>query len=351
MARNKGGGPGFDLWRIGLSLLVILTHSFPISYGEADFLVSGATAPIFASILPIFFALSGFLVTGSALRTRSVRVFLTFRILRIVPALMTEVTLAALVLGPLLTTLPLGEYFSDPRFHVYFGNIVGWIHYALPGVFENNPRPGMVNQNLWTLDPELFCYAAMAALMVTRLVYSRWLMTAGWLAGTAVLLGANMWMGLYEVNGTFKGPTLLYYFLSGVVAYHWRDHIPVNRWLFAVAAAGAYGLFLLPHHVFIVPVLLIYVMIYIGMQKMPRIAIFSRGDYSYGLYLYAYPIQQTLALLFPAIREWYWNFGLGTLAALAVAMASWHLVEKPALSLKRFVRGRPAPIASATEPA
>jgi peptidoglycan/LPS O-acetylase OafA/YrhL len=64
----------------------------------------------------MFFALSGFLVTGSAIRTRSVRTFLTFRFLRIFPALATEVTLSAVILGPLLTTLPLKDYVSDHHF-------------------------------------------------------------------------------------------------------------------------------------------------------------------------------------------------------------------------------------------
>src|ERR1700753_361212 len=84
MDEHGGAGPGFDMVRISLSLLVILLHSFHTAYGipAAEYLATGWSHPIWAATLPIFFGLSGFLVSGSALRSRSLRVFLTFRALR-----------------------------------------------------------------------------------------------------------------------------------------------------------------------------------------------------------------------------------------------------------------------------
>ena len=92
MTRNSGAGPGFDLLRIVLSLFVILLHSFHVSYPSTIYLATNWSAPIWASILPIFFSLSGFLVAGSAVRSKSLKVFLSYRVLRIVPALSVEVT-------------------------------------------------------------------------------------------------------------------------------------------------------------------------------------------------------------------------------------------------------------------
>ena len=83
--------------------------------------------------------------------------------------LLTEVSLSALVLGPLLTTWPLGDYFSDPNFFRCFGNVVGHIHFALPGLFLQNPAAGMVNVNLWTLPGEFYCYLSVAILMAVAL--------------------------------------------------------------------------------------------------------------------------------------------------------------------------------------
>ena len=89
-------------------------------------------------------ALSGFLVAGSLERTRA-RQFVVLRALRLVPALAVEVTLSALLLGAFFTTLPLWRYLQSPELGGYFGNIVGFVHFTLPGVFERNPAPGVVN--------------------------------------------------------------------------------------------------------------------------------------------------------------------------------------------------------------
>ncbi len=352
MARHGGAGPGFDWVRIGLSLVVITLHSFHTAYGfrPGHSLAVTPAGPLFAAILPMFFGLSGFLVAGSALRTRNLRVFLTFRVLRIVPALVTEVTLSALVLGTLLTSLPLADYFADHRFLTYFGNVIGWVHFELPGVFDTNPRAGIVNQNLWTLHPELLSYALMAGLMVSTLVYDRRRLTWVWLAITVACILLNARFGTFEPHGNYPGKALIYFFLSGVVAFHWRDRIPVDNGLAIVAVASAYGLYWLPQTVFLIQFPLLYLVIWLGMQPFPRIGWLQRGDYSYGLYLYSYPVQQTVTALLPASREWYLNLLISVPITLGIAMLSWHIVEKPALKLKKLVGGSPRPIASTTEP-
>lgn len=349
MYGHGGVGPGFDWVRLGLSAMVILLHSFHTAYGfrPAESLAYSPAGPMFAAVLPMFFGLSGFLVAGSALRTRNLKVFLTFRVLRIVPALVTEVTLSALVLGTLMTSLPLADYFADERFLSYFGNIIGWVHFELPGVFDANPRAGIVNQNLWTLHPELLSYALMAGLMLSALVYDRRRLTCIWLAITVAGIALNGMTGIFEPNGNYPGKALIYFFLSGVVAYHWRDRIPVDNQLAVVAAALAYGLYWLPQTTFLIQFPLLYLAIWLGMQRFPRIEWLQRGDYSYGLYLYAYPVQQTLMALLPGAREWYFNLALTLPVTLAIAMLSWHLVEKPALRLKRLVQDRPRTALSA----
>lgn len=355
MSRHRGAGPGFDWLRLGLSLAVILLHSFHTAYGyrPGASLAQGAAGPVFAAILPMFFGLSGFLVTGSALRTRNLKVFLSFRVLRIVPALLTEVTLSALLLGAVMTTLPLADYFTDRRFLVYFGNVVGWIHMQLPGVFDANPRSGIVNQNLWTLHPELFSYAVMAAMMATALAYDRRRLTIVWGVLTLALAVINIATGWYEPRGVYPSLVLIYAFVTGVVAFHWRDKIPVDGRLAVLAAVVAYALHGLPEVTFLVLFAHVYLMIWLGMQTFPRIGWLQTGDYSYGLYLYAFPVQQTLVALVPLAREWYWNFLLTVPITLVIAMLSWRFVEKPALALKRYVRaapGTPAVDAAARTP-
>lgn len=106
--RTKGIGQGFDTMRIVLSICILCFHSFITSYGkeaEVPFWTNPFTGGPVASLLPVFFALSGFLVMGSAVRTASLRVFLAARGLRILPALATEVTVSAVLLGSMVTTL------------------------------------------------------------------------------------------------------------------------------------------------------------------------------------------------------------------------------------------------------
>jgi peptidoglycan/LPS O-acetylase OafA/YrhL len=69
----------------------------------------------------------------------------------------------------MFTTLPLTKYFSHPTFWSYFGNLIGWIHFLLPGVFENNPLNIAVNLSLWTVPYELECYIALMALALLGL--------------------------------------------------------------------------------------------------------------------------------------------------------------------------------------
>lgn len=144
LGERKGEGPGFAILRVGLAVGIFLMHSRMLSTagnvvpivgpavdGHAAW--SGPMRPVYVVLVPAFFALSGFLVTGSALRLRNTGTFLTFRVLRILPALFVEVTLCAIVLGSAFTTLPLRSYFTHYGFWRYFGNIVGIITFYLPG--------------------------------------------------------------------------------------------------------------------------------------------------------------------------------------------------------------------------
>lgn len=159
MAKYKGIGPGFHFLRHALSLAIVLFHCRQVVFwahsaqvlaatgvadaavaaqaqanGPAQFTLTEIVRPAFHSMVGMFFALSGFLIVGSAVRTGSIGKFFANRVLRIFPALSVETLLSALILGPLATSLPIREYLSHPEFHRYFGNIVGWIYFYLPGV-------------------------------------------------------------------------------------------------------------------------------------------------------------------------------------------------------------------------
>lgn len=354
LKRNNGVGPGFDLVRVGLALLILYGHCFWIAgTAPAPAAAAGAIAAapgladdaeavrwtpllwegqrqIREMLVPMFFALSGFLVTGSAFRTNSLRTFLAFRVLRIAPALTVEITLSALVLGPLLTTFPLALYFTDPKFFEYFGNIVGLVRFELPGLFHGNPLHA-VNINLWTLPGEFYCYLITAALMVAGLLANRLVFTALFAVATVMLVVARMHFG-YAGRGTVE---VIYYFFCGCLLFHWREKVPFTPLLFVAACIGAYGLYLSKQYAF-APLFVTYVVVFVGLMSLPRIPLLQSGDYSYGIYLYGFPIAQAFVAAIPALRGNGWMLlALATTATFAFAILSWHVVEKPTLLLKK----------------
>ncbi|MBI1891544.1 MAG: acyltransferase [Burkholderiales bacterium] len=345
LRQYRGAGPGFDALRIGLALAILSYHAVLLSYDKTTLAFVNQTFHIFIiALVPMFFALSGFLVTGSALRTRSVRVFLTYRGLRIFPALAVEVTLCALVLGPIVTSVPLSTYFTDKHFFAYFGNVVGMVRMTLPGVFLDNPHPNVVNGSLWTLQPEFYCYLIMAGLMLTSIVFSRFWFTLGFAISTVALTMLNVLYGYGTPGDLFPPNVILYYFFVGIAFFHWKDRIVVHPALFAASALLAYFTLPLQGFSYLAALPITYCTVYIGMLAIPRIPLLQAGDYSYGIYLFNFPIQQSLVYAFPSLREWWMLLAAAVPLTVLFAALSWHWIEKPSLGLKkRFLPQTKAP--------
>ncbi len=118
LVATSGRPAGFDYLRIGLALSIICFHSVVTSYGDKaqDRFVNTWAGPFILLLVPMFFALSGFLVAGSLARTKTVVSFLGLRAIRILPALAVETLLSAFLLGAIFTALPLREYFTSSGF-------------------------------------------------------------------------------------------------------------------------------------------------------------------------------------------------------------------------------------------
>lgn len=335
---KTGGRPaGFDYARLSLAIAVIAFHSFRVSYGGASetAIWTGPIGPLFFSIVPAFFALSGFLVAGS-LQRNDMPSFLTLRALRIFPALFVEVVLSALILGPIFTVLPLSVYFSSNIFHEYFLNILGDIHYFLPGVFDNLPCPNLINLQLWTVPFELKCYIGLSLLALARMHKRPVLYMA---LVIAVSLGAFaheiISHHLYPGYGRPSGDFLILSFLLGVGLYNLRERIPFSWSNFIIAAVLAYVFLSHGATIYLSLLPIAYVTVFLGLCDPPRTSIVLGADYSYGMYLYGFPIQQTITFLLPDARIWYVNFMLSVIASACFAAFSWHVIEKRILAQKK----------------
>jgi peptidoglycan/LPS O-acetylase OafA/YrhL len=347
---SRGLGEGFDFLRIFLALLVVTWHTPAAANGGTfnftRFLWIGDYA-----IVTVFFALSGFLVAASALRL-SLANFLINRALRILPALAVEIVLSALILGPLFTKLPLGEYLSSPKTLHYFSNIVGLINYSLPGVFVDHPND-TVNVSLWTVPYEITCYVMAAGLISFALLKRPWAVVALALFILAVGLGL-MAVGFSEpphghldalIDHVFygHGSRLYIAFNAGIAAYLYRYKLPYSPKLFAGCALWCVGVALLGHTQYPFPEIdlliiapLTYVTAYLGVSKLPRLPFFHKGDYSYGVYLYGWPVMQAMRGWFPTVgRNPPLLWLISIVPILAIAVFSWHVVEKPVVRLRK----------------
>ena len=327
---------GFDYLRIGLALAVVAWHSVALSTGSEALVQSlwtGRLHFLLVAILPMFFGLSGFLVAGSLARTR-LHQFVMLRALRLVPALAVEVTLSALILGPVFTLLPLRRYFSSPEFFQYFGNIVGLVRFTLPEVFETNPVTRLVNPQLWTVPFELECYFALVTLSVTGVLNSRracvGLVALLSVAGTACALSILP----IGAAGALPGRVLVLSFLAAVCLHLYRDKIPYATVLGVGSAVAAAALLQRPNASYLAAFPVAYLTVWLGLMRPPKIPF---GDLSYGVYLFHYPVEQAVMHLFPDIGSW-WRLTLAALPpTLVCAWLSWTLVERPVLSRKAAI--------------
>lgn len=256
--------------------------------------------------------------------------------MRILPGLAICIVLSVLVLGPLLTTLPLKDYFTHKYTWGYLQNIALHIVYYLPGVFEHNRVANAVNGSLWSLPVEFLMYIMVA--LIGLLHGSRWLTAAlAVVSATISLFWAQVSTEMlvvynFDLRQAFICGT---YFWVGACFYKFG----LGRYLtLSNAMLAIFAMLCLEPWTRVLAMaswwLLPFVVLAFGLAHSPLLErLTSSGDYSYGIYIYAFPVQQTVVYLWPEITIG-WYLLVCTLGTLTFALLSWHLVEHRALALK-----------------
>lgn len=320
--------------RLALATLVIVSHAWPIGgFGDDPHL---GDLSFGGWAVAGFFAISGFLITSSRLRS-SFSAYLWRRMLRIFPGLWVclLVTVAVFV--------PLAALVEDGADGLGAGSLLGYLaangilessHQAIGSTLNGSPYPAAWNGSLWTLWFEFGCYLVLGGLMIfSRL--RRPGVLVGLFVGCVFLNVAQAEFGLQLPFRIEWAVDLGSYFFAGAVLCVYADRIASSSSL-ALVAAAILGVAALTEHVQAVGALpLAYLLIWLG-TVLPLQAVGRRNDISYGVYIYAFPVQQLLVLAgAAALGAWAYT-ALCIACTLPLAALSWLLVEGPAMRLKRL---------------
>jgi peptidoglycan/LPS O-acetylase OafA/YrhL len=327
----------FDFLRHIAAAMVIFGHSYPMlgvnpePYSKlSGYIFSGGLA------VQIFFVISGFLITYSWIRKPVIEPYVKNRVLRIFPAFIVNLLLTVLVLGPIVTTLSLHAYFhSNPW--LYLKSVFLYpIYGSLPGVFTNTPLPG-VNGVFWSLQAEVALYVLILGLGITRLI--RWPMTMVFI-GLLFLIANLHQIPIFPHKLALALPQQFLpfsiYFVIGSLFFLYRDHIVLRGEIALIALILFLGTFHSAVGSFISCFTLPYLVLYFAFCNLGSLANFGKhGDFSYGIYIYAFPVQETLVYYFQHKLTPITLFISAYFITLIIAILSWHFVEKPMLKLKR----------------
>lgn len=335
----------FNLIRFIAASLVIYSHSFALALGSGVSEPMGnAVGVTFGSLaVDIFFISSGFLITSSYLARNNLIAFTYARALRIYPALIVAMLFCVFVVGLSFTTWSTTDYLTDFQTFKYFVRNVTLftgVEQHLPGVFEGLPFPKAVNGSIWTLPYEINMYALIALALILASFLSKKLpkVTVKYSLLVLAALGLALTIGDHFTNiGEKKNYFFHLYamFFIGGALFIWRETVPMSSKIAAIAFVVLLASAFNKHSFFVCYCLTLpYLVLYLAYVPKGKILKFNNyGDYSYGIYIYAFPVQQMLVYFYP-------NIGVNTMAVsafiivLGFAALSWHFVEKPTLKMK-----------------
>ena len=333
------GHNSFDALRYVFALAVILSHSYALQKLPDPLQLATASHYDLGKLgVTGFFAISGFLVTGSWRRDPSMLRFALARVLRVFPAFLAALLFSTLIAA--IATPSAFDFLSSPvtwRW-VWRNAILIWNEFgtSMPGAFEQNPLPGGANGSLWTLTYELRCYAAVAVLGITTILARRFSFCV--VVGVLILY---FFKAVFDSNLAFR---LVYYdlylaFITGmmIAVVGYRPLLATLGCVALIAAlCPAFGMS--AYHAWFGALQIALAAAIVKLANSPLLsrATFRAGDYSYGLYVYAFPLQQLIIAWLADRADPLLVCALTIAATAPIAILSWHAVESAPL---RWLRG------------
>jgi len=330
-----------------LNLLRFLA-AFAVVWSHAALVVGGedAVRPLIVETgfalghlaVNVFFIISGFLIAQSLDRSKDLFEYFSARFLRLMPGLFAAVLVTVFVIGPLVTTETISSYFAQLTTWIYVP-LTGSLlidNGTLPGVFSQAPLAYELNASIWTLRWEALAYVGLALLGALGLMSTRLRFGAVFGLFVVLYLLVTAYTDLRENIAPIDH--LMRFglcFLLGTAAFVFRNKIPVSLFLVVPAC-------LLPALVsdsFLYQITLVvglgFATFWLAYVPNGVVRQFNKiGDFSYGIYIYGFPIKQVLITFLPDLDAATLML-LASPIILAVAAASYYLIERPALKQRR----------------
>lgn len=335
----------FGAIRLFLALAVLYHHTFFLgSLGKEPLAeIMHHQEDVGSLAVLCFFIISGFLVTNSLIHSDNVIIYSAKRFLRIYPAFWVCLLVTSLIFAPLVAYfnhVTLNQTLSgrDGSLSYLKHNFFIFMHqYNIKNLLASNPYPRVFDGSLWTLILEVKAYIVLGILGVVGIIRKKWLVLLFFLFLSFIFVRHIVVPEPHEKFLRFfiDNSVLMFltYFFSGVTFYLFQDKIPFSKYFFFLAIvlvclAAAVGVL---HQ--ILPFVMPYIIFYLA-AKLPLSFISAYGDFSYGIYIYAFPIQQILTF-FRFNQSFFFYILLSVILTLFCAILSWYLVEKPSLGVKK----------------
>lgn len=344
--------------RLVLAGLVIVSHAFPLGAGADDPLLAVTRRQESLGTLAVlgFFGVSGFLITRSAERNGVLR-FLWHRVLRIFPAFWAVLVVAALVVGPAAVAARGGSIaaYLSPGDESPWRYLIGDAdltirQWGAGGVFLDTPYGRTVgysvfNGSLWTLRWEWLCYVLVALLLASTLLVRARIVIPVIAVALLVLEAAHIphpaAFPALHVFGYSAFSHLGAAFFSGATIAVYGRRLPTRTSIALLAGAAGATTLLLGGFAVVGPPAVAYLVLFAAARLPSRLDVVgARDDYSYGLYLWGFLVEQVLAATGVPVLGPIVYVALALLLSAGAAWLSWHGIERRALALKDVGLGR-----------
>jgi peptidoglycan/LPS O-acetylase OafA/YrhL len=325
----------FDFLRFLFAFIVVLAHIYELTKNQ-NILPSWEHIDSFIPVAG-FFIISGFLITNSYSRSKSLSDYFVKRAQRLLPGYLFVVVICSLLFA-FISTLSVHDYFTSSSLYKYFAAnsiFLNFLQPCLPGVFENNLMCA-VDGSFWTIKVEVSFYLVLPLLcyFINRTNKKGFVLTVFYILTLVYNYLLYRYFQVHVNPGLYftlshQLPSLMPYFIAGMALHYYFDEIFHRKVFFVLIAIPVFLVEYYLDYQVLRPIALSIIVFYLsyGFKWFNNFGRF--GDFSYGLYIFHFPVIQVFVYY-----NLFKNYNtvvavtITILTSVALAILSWNFIEK-----------------------